>query len=163
MQTWLRPLRGVLHVGLMWAPAWMILFFVLLGGLMAVLNPGGGMDVGPFQVAATMAGVGFVSGTAFGLLLSFAERGKAVHALSPGRAALWGALAAAAFPLLTGRADQVFWTCPLGALLAVVTVVLARKSGQAPLLHPQDFRNRFSAHILASIRDILHSPIEPSA
>ena len=64
--------------------------------------------------------VGFISGVAFGALLSFAERRKTILDLSPGRAAVWGILASAAFPLLTGRADAVlvlcFWARPVQRL-----------------------------------------------
>jgi hypothetical protein len=72
--------------------------------------------------------VGLVSGAFFGVLLALAENGKPVEQLSLPRAALWGALSAAVFPVMTGRADQVFWTCTFGVIVAVAMVAMARRA-----------------------------------
>jgi hypothetical protein len=73
--------------------------------------------------------VGFISGAAFALIFSSAERRKSIRELSAGRAALWGALGGAALPLLTSMPDATaFNTVPLGVLFAASTVAIARRA-----------------------------------
>ena len=60
--------------------------------------------------------------------LALLERHKTVAQLSLLRVALWGAIAAAAFPLLTARVDQILWLSPIGALLAAGSVAMARRA-----------------------------------
>lgn len=81
-----------------------------------------------FNVSPIGANIGLVSGILFATLLTFAERGRAIPSIPLGRAALWGALASAVFPLVTGREDQVFVICPIGAALAAASVAMARKA-----------------------------------
>jgi predicted small integral membrane protein len=114
----LRLLRGCVVMGLAWTPAWIALFFGLVGLILVVFRPGPDPDVGTLQMVTTMGWVGFCSGSLFGLVVALAGHGRAGGSVSRGRAVLWGILAAAAYPLLTGRADQVIWTCPFGALIA---------------------------------------------
>jgi hypothetical protein len=73
--------------------------------------------------------VGFLSGAAFGLLLSFGESRKTILNLSLSRVAMWGILGAAAFPLLTTAENELaFIFCPLGATFATASVTIARKA-----------------------------------
>jgi hypothetical protein len=128
MNPLLRKLRGVIGTGLAWGTAWATIM-AAVGVVVGVLRPEEiDPGEGPIVVGAIMGMVGFVSGLAFGALLSFAERRKTILDLSPGRAALWGILASAVFPLLTGRADAVFVLCPLGAACAAASVALARRA-----------------------------------
>lgn len=128
MNLLLRKLRGVIGTGLAWGTAWAAIMAVA-GVVIGVLRPEEiDPGEGPIRVGAVMGMVGFVSGAVFGTLLSFAERRKTILDLSPGRAALWGILASAAFPLLTGRADAVFVLCPLGAVCAAASVAIARRA-----------------------------------
>lgn len=47
------------------------------------------------------------------------------------RAAMWGSVSSAVFPVVTGRADQMFWTCTFGVIVAVGLVALARRAARA--------------------------------
>jgi hypothetical protein len=81
----------------------------------------------------TIGQVGLVSGAFFGVLLAFGENGKAVEQISLMRVALWGALSAAVFPVMTGRANQLFWTCSFGVIVAVAMVAMARRAALSRL------------------------------
>jgi hypothetical protein len=117
----LRNLRGMIGIGLTWAILWAAFIAVVV----AIARDRS--DVGPFRAAAIFGMVGLVSGFGFALLLSVAERGKAAAGVSLFRAAAWGVLGAALFPLLTGREDQAIFTCTLGAILAIALVASARR------------------------------------
>lgn len=128
MSPLFRKLRGVSGTGLAWGAAWAAIM-AALGVVIGVLRP---EEIGPGEgaiaVGAIMGQVGFFSGVVFGTLVAIAERRKTILDLSPGRAAMWGILASAAFPLLTGRADAVFVLCPLGAACAAASVAIARRA-----------------------------------
>ncbi|MGH9854982.1 MAG: hypothetical protein ACREBD_34560 [Blastocatellia bacterium] len=157
MNVHLRKLRGVIAIGLIWAPIWTALFFAVFTSILAIFRPnGGGSDVGPFRMIAIIGWVGFLSGGAFGILLSFAESGTAIRNLSLARAAIWGILGSAAPPLLTQRGDQVFWTCPLGAVVAMALVALARKAELRDANQPRRLRDVFFACVLAPVRDTVN-------
>ena len=82
-------------------------------------------------MVATKAGAifGFVSGVGFGVLLSLAEGRKAIRDLSLRRAALWGMLGTAVFPLLTPVDNgMLFIVCPIGAGLAAASVAVAKRA-----------------------------------
>jgi hypothetical protein len=132
---------------------WVVLFVLLIGGIMAVLRPGGGSDAGALRMVGVMAWVGFVSGMVFGVVLSLAESGKAVAEISLVRAGLWGALSSAVFPLLTGRADQVAWTCPFGAIIAVGLVVFARRAGPGGRWRTGSWGSRIAAVVAQPVLD----------
>jgi hypothetical protein len=106
--------------------------------------------------------VGFVSGLLFGILLSLAESGKAIQDFSLGRAALWGMLGAAVFPLVTGREDQVFWTCPFGMLAAVALVAVARKLELREATQPWRRRNVLAFFLLRPLRDAVNAARQPA-
>lgn len=160
MNVYLRKLRGVTGISLIWAPVYAAMFMVL-AGIAAIFIPIRG-DVGPVRMLAIIAQVGFISGSLFGLLLSFAENGKAIRTLSLGRVALWGMLGSAVFPILTGRADQVFWVCPFGAIVAMALVALARKAALRDATHPKQLPDLFLACALMPVRDAV-SPLKKSA
>lgn len=128
MNPLLRRLRGVIGTGVAWGAAWAAVM-AALGLVIGVVRPEE-IDAGEgaLVVGAIMGQVGFVSGVAFGVLLSIAERRKTILDLSPGRVAMWGILASAAFPVLTGRADAAFVLCPLGAACAAASVAMARRA-----------------------------------
>lgn len=107
--------------------------------------------------------VGLISGGIFGILLAFNGSGKAIRNLSLGRVMGWGILGSAVYPILTGRANQVFWTSTFGAVLALVWVTLARK---ADVRKPQGSRGVADfalATVLMPIRDVLSPAKEERA
>jgi len=159
MGVYIRKLRGVIGVALIWAPAWVVLFFATVGSIIAVL--GGGSDVGPFRMMAIIGWVGFVSGVIFAFLMSFAENGRAIRNISLARAALWGILGSAVFPILTQRADQVFWTCPFGAVVAMALVAIARKAERCQAKQSMRLRDVFFACVLTPVRDAVNPAKEP--
>ncbi len=159
MSVYIRKLRGVLGVALIWAPFWVLLFIATIGSIIAVL--GGGSDVGPFRMMVIIGWVGFVSGGIFAFLMSLAENGRAVRNISLARAALWGTLGSAVFPILTQRADQVFWTCPFGAVVAMALVAIARKAERCEAKPPMRLRDVFFACVLTPVRDAVNSASEP--
>ena len=131
MRSFLRKCRGALGLGLTWSVAWAAIF-VLLGVIIGLVDPDS-IDPGeePFRVAWIGAVFGFISGTVFGAVLSLAEGRRLLRGLSVWRAALWGALGTAAFPLLTGVDDRlVFFVCPIGAALAATCVAVAKRADQ---------------------------------
>jgi hypothetical protein len=129
MNALLRKVRGVLGSGLIWGVLWATIG-ALVGFLIRITIPGS-MDPGENEllVAAIFGAIGFVSGAAFGMLLSFAESRKKILDLSLGRAAVWGILGAATFPLLTTMDNRLMIIfCPLGALSAAASVAIARRA-----------------------------------
>jgi len=162
MSVYLRKARGVIGIGLIWAPVWTAMFFALVAIVFVVLNPNGGSDVGPLTWIVIMAQLGFESGAIFGIILSLAEHGKAVRNISLARAALWGLLGSGVLPILTQRADQVFWTSTFGAVIAMVLVALARKADLRDSTRPRRHLNIFFACALMPVRDAV-SPLKESA
>jgi hypothetical protein len=158
MNVYVRKLRGVTGISLIWAPLWAVLFGLLVSILQFFLPPNTEPTLP--EMMWIIAQVGFVSGSIFGSLFAWAENGKAIRDLSLGRAALWGALAAAVFPIVTGRANQLFWTCPFGAIVAVTLIALARQAARRAVNQPQ--RNFFFACAFLPVRDTV-SPTQESA
>ena len=156
MSVLLRRIRGVAATGLIWCPAWAAMF-ILLVGIVALFLPIRG-DVGPIKMMAIIGWVGFVSGSLFGIILSFAESGKAIRNLSLVRAALWGILGSAVFPLVTGREDQVFWTCPFGMVVGLTLVAVARRVERREARRPGRTRDVLSACVLRPLRDAVNAP-----
>ena len=129
MRSFLRKCRGALGLGLMWSVTWAAIF-ALLGVIIGVVDPDS-IDPGeePLRIAWIGGVFGFISGTGFGALLSIAEGRRMLRGLSLWRAALWGALGTAAFPLLTAVDNRlVFFVCPIGAALAAVSVAVAKRA-----------------------------------
>jgi hypothetical protein len=109
-----------------------MLFWAAIGAALSIVigvvdPPSIDAGEGPVDVARLLGGVGVASGIVFGLLLAVGERRRAAADISLFRAALWGAIAGAALPLLTGINDAVVAnTGPLGAVSAMLYVALAR-------------------------------------
>lgn len=132
MRALLRKCRGALVMGAIWSAVWAAIFgalFLVIGLLDPdSIDPG----EGPLRAVWIGAVFGLVSGTAFGVVLSLAEGRKGIRGLSIWRAALWGAVGTAAFPLLTAVDNRmVYLVCPIGAALAATWVALAKKAERA--------------------------------
>ncbi len=129
MRTFLRKCRGALGIAITWSATW-ALVFAGLATAVGIFDPA---SVDPGETTARIAGIGavfgFVSGLGFATVLALAEGRKVLGKLSIGRAAMWGALGTAAFPLLTTVNDaMVILVCPIGAALAAGSVAIARKA-----------------------------------
>lgn len=144
MRGWIRKLRGILGTGTIWglATATVGLF---LGGIISAVSGE------PFLSSLLRVGLrqglnGFLLGCGFAGVLSVMDGRRTLSELSPGRAAVWGAVAGAAFPsvnVLLGTllgypivVDQLVLVCLVGGLitgavgagLAAGTVALARRA-----------------------------------
>jgi len=156
MSVYLRKLRGVTGISLIWAPVWAVMFTVLLFILQVFLPLDS--DVGTIRMMLMIGWVGLVSGGIFGVLLSVGESGKPIRNLSLGRVMVWGILSSAVYPLLTQRANQVFWTCAFGAIVAMALVALARKADLRDWSHPRTLLDIFLACLLWPIREAVSAP-----
>jgi hypothetical protein len=128
MRQFLRKCRAALGVGATWGATWALIFALTFLIIRLVdpdsIDPG----EGPLRGIAIGAFFGFVSGIAFALLLAVTESRKTIRNLSVGRAALWGMLGTAAYPLLTPLDNSmVFFVCPVGAAVAAASVAIAKK------------------------------------
>jgi hypothetical protein len=125
----LRRCRGAFGIGMVWGAAWAA-FLAAASVIIGIFDPDSiDPGEGPLMLARFGAAFGFVSGAAFGVLLSLTESRKGILKLSLPRAALWGVLGSAALPLLTPMNDSILvFACPLGAALAAGTVALARRA-----------------------------------
>jgi hypothetical protein len=154
----LRKLRGVLSIGVTWG----IAFAAVSAGLVLVVGMFRPEDIdageGPIRAGAILGGVGFLSGVGFGVLLAVAESRRPIHGIALSRAAMWGALASAVFPLLTGRQDQVFMLCPIGAVVALALAAIARKAERHGSRPPRGLRDVLFACVLTSVRDVVRPP-----
>ncbi len=131
MHALVRRIRGTAAVALSWAVGWTVVG-TLLGLVIRVTRPD---DFHPGESVAGIAGlfalVGFISGAAFALFFSLAERRRSVRDLSVVRSGLWGALGGAALPLLTTMNDDMtILLAPIGAVFAAGTVALARRAAR---------------------------------
>ncbi|MBK6796015.1 MAG: hypothetical protein IPG76_04250 [Acidobacteria bacterium] len=159
MSVYLQKFRGVIGISLIWAPVWAAMFTILMYVLQVFLPPDN--DVGTIKMMAIIGWVGLVSGVIFGIFLSINESGKAVHNLSLGRAMMWGVLSSAIYPVVTQRANQVFWTCTFGAVVAIALVGLARKADNRDLTRPRGFFDILLACARRPVRDAV-SPLKES-
>jgi hypothetical protein len=152
----LRTLRGVTGIGLTWGILWAAIFAAITIVVWVIdpedIDPG----EGPIRVGAIGGAIGLVSGVLFGTLLAFTERRRAVRDIALVRAAIWGAIAAAAIPLLTGRQDQVFVLCPIGAALAMAAVAIARKAASRDPRQPKRAFDVVADWVFASVRDTVN-------
>lgn len=129
MNVQLRKLRGVISLSLIWGIMWVMVFAALLL-VIGFIDPGDIDEGEGWLILIIGCQIGLVSGVIFGVLLAFAESGRAIKDISLLRAALWGILASAVFPLLAGKYDQVFVMCPIGAVVALVYLAITRKAGR---------------------------------
>lgn len=129
VRTFLRRLRGALGITLTWGVVWAAVF-AAIGVVVGIVDPDS-IDPGedPLRIGLIGGFYGLVSGAAFSALLSLAEGRKVIRSLSLGRAALWGAIATAAFPLLTPvNNSMLIFLCPIGAALAAGSVAIAKRA-----------------------------------
>jgi hypothetical protein len=132
MRAFLRKCRGILGVAITWGAVWAAVFAVI-AFVIGIIDPDSiDPGEGPLPVSGFGAVFGAVSGIVFGVLLALAERRKTLKDLSLIRAALWGAVATAVYPLLTpGDNGVLVVACPIGAALAAGLVAVAKKGATA--------------------------------
>ena len=116
-------------IAVTWGTVWAAIF-AALGLTIGLLEPDSiDPGEGPLRVAWIGAVYGVVSGAVFAVLLALAEEWKAIRDLSLSRAALWGIIGTAAFPLLTPVDNSmVVFLCPVGAALAAASVAVAKRA-----------------------------------
>lgn len=157
MRPEIRKLRGVLGIALTWAALFAAFFALLIAAISIVdpdsIDPGEGALV----ISAFAAIIGLVSGLAFGVLLMLAEGGRAIREIPLARAAIWGLLASALFPLLAGKYDQVFVMCPIGVLVALVVMTLARRQERRDPSRPQRLRDLCLACVGKLVREAVQA------
>ena len=135
MRAVLRWCRGLLGTGVTWGAVWAGVFLALTF-VAEVVAPGSiGPGEGPIVAAGAGALFGFVSGVVFGLLVSLAEGHRRIGELSLSRAAVWGMLGTAVYPLVTAVSDgMLLIVCPIGAGLAAASVALAQRAERRALI-----------------------------
>jgi hypothetical protein len=140
MKQFFRRLRGVIKTGLTWAVGWAGLWGVFLL-VMAGLGRLEGWDFW-YTVKAElgMAGVGFIAGSAFGVMLSILERHKKLEDLSHWRIAMWGGLGGLALAAIFGfqHLPQTVVLTLVGVGSASGSVALARRGGDRKLIEGED-------------------------
>ncbi len=153
MNIQLRKLRGVISISLTWGIVWTVIFAVI-ATIIGIVEPDS-IDPGEEPVIIGLMGgaFGLVSGLVFGILLALAESGRVIRDLSLTRAAMWGILASAVFPLLAGKYDQVLVMCPIGAVVAVGLIAIIRKAESDDSGRPNLLRNSFFACFLKPVQD----------
>jgi hypothetical protein len=134
MNEILRKLRGMVGVAATWGLAWGAIF-ATIGLVIWVFDPdsiGPGDD--PLLVVRIGATYGLITGASFGVLLGLAERNRSIADLSLARVALWGAVAASVFPLVSPANNAMLvFLCPIGAGLAAGSIALAKRAERAAL------------------------------
>jgi len=125
----MRKLRGILGFGATWSMAWGAVF-AAIGVIVGLFDPDSiDPGEGPLGVGLIGAMFGLVSGATFAVVLSLAERRRVLRDLSMWRAAVWGILGTALFPLVTPvHNSMLIFLCPIGAALAAGSVVLAKRA-----------------------------------
>lgn len=121
-------LRNVSGIGLIWGILWAVVA-TSVGTIIGVVDPDS-IDPGeePLVLGQMSGVVGLIHGVVFGSLLFIVERRKTIIELSLRRAAMLGALVAAALPLLAGKDIRMMLLLgPLGAISAVASIAIVRK------------------------------------
>ena len=98
MRTWLQRLRGALGIGAIWGLAGTA--FGALEGIIGSLIAGGPLLGSALTFGLGAGSIGFVLGISFAAVLTLMDRRRTLGELSPGRAAVWGAMTGVAMPLL---------------------------------------------------------------
>ena len=118
MKQFIRRIRGLLGTGLTWAVGWAALWGtpVLIAAGFGAFE---GLTAGMFLFGALfVGGCGFLTGTAFGMILSAFERKKKLEGLSLKRIALMGGLVGA----LGGSALVAVFGVTLWIPIVILTV-----------------------------------------
>lgn len=133
MKSFLRKLRGVVAVSITWGAVWAAVF-ALIVTIIGIFDPDSiDPGEGPLSAAGIGAMFGAVSGAAFALLVSAADGRRTITELSLGRAALWGFLGTALFPLLAPADNSLALVFgPIGAALAAGSVAVAKRAALGP-------------------------------
>ena len=98
MKGWLRRLRGVLGIGMIWGlPATVV---GAIGGIVASVFGGASLLGSLVTGSVAVGGLFFLLGSGFAAALTMTEGRRTLNELSPRRAALWGALAGGALPIV---------------------------------------------------------------
>lgn len=96
MKRWLRKLRGILSIGAIWGTVGGAIGAV--GGVLVSVFGGFPLFSSLVEWCLGAGGLGFLFGSGFAVVLTVLEGRRTLDELTPGRAALWGALAGAAVP-----------------------------------------------------------------
>ena len=145
MKTWLRRLRGVISIGAIWGFALSVLGLAI-GAVVSMIWH----EILPSTVVKYVASValwygvgGFVFGSGFAVVLTIMDGRKTFEQLTPGRAALWGALAGVGLTIVVGLVATELGIPPTGFVAAICmcgavaaglgagTVSLARRAPEA--------------------------------
>ena len=94
----LRRLRSILKTGVLWVVFWVPLSLLLSAGLVVAGEVSFSVAT-VLELALAYAATGFVTGCAFGTVISVAEARTSVARLRSWRMGLWGALAALVIPV----------------------------------------------------------------
>ncbi len=99
MKRWLRRLRGIVGIGVLWGAAGTALGTI--GALIGIVS--GGLPMSDLiEIGLGAGGLGFVLGSSFAGVLTMLEGRHTLEELSPGRAALWGGMAGAGVAIVVG-------------------------------------------------------------
>jgi hypothetical protein len=130
VKTWLRRLRGAVGIGAIWGCA-----LSVLGSAIAIVASIIWHAIPPSLVvtyvvnAALWYGVeGFVLGSGFAVVLTIIDGRKTFEELTPGRAALWGALAGVGLTIVAGLVGNGL-SIPLTGFLAAICMCGAVAAG----------------------------------
>ena len=145
----LRRIRGAIMLGLLWAVVWLPVGIIAGMAFRWIIVP---FRAGDWLFVAIFAGLGFMSGTTFGALLSRLERDRTIEGIAPGRLAIWGLLAGAGIPILIcvvvlavvppdvhlARSAYGLFTLLglLGAATAVTGIALAKRGASREIIAP---------------------------
>ena len=146
MKKWLRRLRGALGMGVTWAAGWSVVGTIVWWTLDLVFL--GATTSGPLTVfvtfLTTFGVIGFISGTAFSVILTLTEGRRRFDQMSLPRFGAWGALGSALLCLVVLTAES--WQMPgtellllgfitvMGAASAAGSLALARRDDDRVLV-----------------------------
>ena len=121
-------------MGLTWGIVWAMVG-VVIGLIVRLTTPASdGRSLNEVVIGALYGIVGVLWGSAFGMMVSIAGRGRAFLHLSPLRAAMWGLLASAGLPLLLSMHEILALVLSLmGGLSALATLVIRRAEARHAL------------------------------
>jgi hypothetical protein len=133
MPSWLKRVRGVVVMGLVWGAAWGVAGGAIMEG---IVDPHGEiLDMWP----QTLAIVGFVGGVAFSTVLGLAARRRRFAELSLAQFAVWGAVAGllqGAFATRFGAPPAfIAFTAVVGVIAGCATLTVARMADERRSLH----------------------------